>query len=226
MRIVTRGHSCVEVSTVDGSILIDPGGFSDLQGAFDGKQAVLITHEHADHITPQAVADAVIANSTLQVYAPQSVVHTLHELLPEVARSRVDPILPGTQVTAAGIQIQTFGGTHATIHHTLPIVANIGYLLGGRVFHPGDSLQVPVDIKPEVLLVPAMAPWSKVAEVLDFATAVDAPVWVPIHDGLLNDRGLALFDGQLNRVAGLQGRSYQRLEPLRSYDIAELLAKE
>lgn len=225
MRIVTRGHSCVEVSTVDGSILIDPGGWSDLEGAFAGQQAVLITHEHVDHVSPQAVVDAVIANPTLQVYAPDGVVGTLHELLPEMARSRVDPIFPGAQVTVGGIQIQAFGGTHATIHHTLPIVANIGYLLGGRIFHPGDSLQVPVGITPELLLVPAMAPWSKVAEVLDFATAVDAPVWVPIHDGLLNERGLAFFDGQLQRVAGLQGRSYRRLEPLRGYDLADLLAE-
>ncbi|MCW4467029.1 MBL fold metallo-hydrolase [Glutamicibacter sp. MNS18] len=226
MRIVTRGHSCVEVSTVDGSILIDPGGWSDLDGAFENQQAVLITHEHADHVLPEVVARAVVADPTLQVYAPRPVVDILHSLLPEVARSRVDPILPGAQVTVGGIQIQTFGGTHATIHHTLPIVANIGYLLGGRIFHPGDSLQVPVGISPEVLLVPAMAPWSKVAEVLDFATAVDAPVWVPIHDGLLNERGLALFDGQLQRVAGLSGRRYRRLEQGRSHDINDLTAKE
>lgn len=226
MRIVTRGHSCVEVSTVDGSILIDPGGWSDLEGAFENQQAVLVTHEHPDHVLPEVLARAVEADPMLQVYAPPAVVHTLHELLPDVARSRVDPILPGARVTVGGIQVQAFGGTHATIHHSLPVVANVGYLLGGRIFHPGDSLQIPVGISPELLLVPAMAPWSKVAETLDFAAAVDAPVWAPIHDGLLNERGLGLFDGQLQRVAEQCGRKYQRLQPRRSYDLDELISQE
>ncbi|WP_279403390.1 MBL fold metallo-hydrolase, partial [Arthrobacter sp. JCM 19049] len=54
MRIVSRGHSCVEVSTIDGSILVDPGGFSDLEGAFEQQQAVLITHEHPDMCCPRS----------------------------------------------------------------------------------------------------------------------------------------------------------------------------
>lgn len=223
MRIVSRGHSCVEVSTVDGSILIDPGAWSDLEGAFAGKQAVLVTHNHPDHVVPEALAEAVKADPMLQVYAPRTVVDALHALLPEVARSRVDPILPGARVTVGGIQVHAFGGTHATIHHTLPVIENIGFLLGGRIFHPGDSLQVPVGIKPEVLLVPAVAPWSKIAETLDYATEIDAPVWIPIHDGVLNERGRALFDGQLTRVAAARGCSYRRLEPGRTHDVNDLI---
>ncbi|MEU3331035.1 MBL fold metallo-hydrolase [Glutamicibacter creatinolyticus] len=226
MRIVSRGHSCVEVSTIDGSILVDPGGFSDLEGAFEQQQAVLITHEHPDHVLPEVVAEAVTANPTLQVYAPQTVVQTLHELLPAVARSRVDPIQPGAQVTVGGIQVRAFGGTHATIHHSIPVVANIGYLLGERIFHPGDSLQVPVGLHPDVLLVPAMAPWSRVGQTIDFATEVDAPLWLPIHDGLLNENGLGLFDRLLGNAATAKGRNYQRWEQGTSYDINHLISRE
>lgn len=205
-------------------MVIDPGGWSDLEGVFDSKHAVLITHQHPDHVVPEVVAQAVVENPTLQVYAPGAVVQTLHGLLPEVAHSRVDAIRPGANVTVGGIQVEAFGGTHATIHHSVDIVANIGYLLGGRIFHPGDSYQVPVGMKPQVLLVPAMAPWAKIGETLDFAAAVDAQVWVPIHDGLLNERGLALFDGHLGRIAEASGRAYRRLEQGREYYLDDLTA--
>jgi len=66
---------------------------------------------------------------------------------------------------------------------------------------------VPVD----TLLVPLHAPWSKVAEVLDHVAAVRAPTVHAVHDGLFNDRGRAVVDGHLERVAAAYGSSYEPL---------------
>ena len=47
---------------------------------------------------------------------------------------------------------------HAAIHPDLPPgVPNVGYLVGGRLFHPGDALTKPAE-PVEVLAVPAGAP--------------------------------------------------------------------
>jgi hypothetical protein len=50
-----------------------------------------------------------------------------------------------------------------------------------------------------------------VAEVLDHVIAVRPRQVHPIHDGLLNDRGLGLADGQVDRVATRYGAAYARL---------------
>ena len=36
-----------------------------------------------------------------------------------------------------------FGGQHALIHPAIPMIANLGYLVDGSVYHPGDSFTVP-----------------------------------------------------------------------------------
>ena len=48
MRITKFGHACVRVEHDGVTVVIDPGVFTDVE-AVDGADAVLITHEHADH---------------------------------------------------------------------------------------------------------------------------------------------------------------------------------
>ncbi len=229
MRIKLRGHSCVEAGTIDGKVLLDPGGFSQLDDAFNGINAVLITHEHADHADQPAIAAALEANPVLELYAPEALAQSLRGQLPPASQAQVVAVRAGADFIVGGIRIRTFGGTHATIHHSIPLVANVGYLLGDRavgqreIFHPGDSYQVPIGAKPDVLLLPVMAPWGKMAEAADFAVAVDAACWIPIHDGLLNGNGLGLFDRQLGAIAQRAGYSYLRPEPGIEHELDELL---
>ena len=92
------------------------------------------------------------------------------------------------------------------------MVANVGYLVGGAVFHPGDSFVVP-EVAVERLLLPLHAPWSKVAEVLDHVVAVRPRHVHQIHDGLLNPTGLKMAAGHLGRFAGAYGGEFAFLEP-------------
>ncbi|MDI5943191.1 MBL fold metallo-hydrolase, partial [Micromonospora sp. DH15] len=49
MQLTKYAHSCLRVEHDGGVLVVDPGVFSD-PGALDGADAVLITHEHPDHV--------------------------------------------------------------------------------------------------------------------------------------------------------------------------------
>ncbi|MDT4977031.1 MAG: hypothetical protein QOG98_2789, partial [Pseudonocardiales bacterium] len=184
MQLTKFTHSCVRLDDGDRSLVLDPGSFSEVETALDGAAAVLITHEHPDHLDPERLRKAARQDPRLRIWAPAGVAATLGDLGEQVVA-----VAPGESFDAAGFAIKTFGGQHAVIHPTVPVVANVGYLIEDAVYHPGDSLIVPpVPIK--TLLAPIHAPWSKTAEVIDFAVSVRAPHVHQIHDGLLNERGL------------------------------------
>ena len=50
MRLTKYSHSCVRFDNGSDVMVIDPGVFSEIELALEGAQAVLITHEHADHL--------------------------------------------------------------------------------------------------------------------------------------------------------------------------------
>jgi hypothetical protein len=68
------------------------------------------------------------------------------------------------------------------------------------VYHPGDSFVVP-PVPVSTLLLPANAPWSKMAEIIDFTIAMRAPRAYPIHDALVNDAYGAILQRNLVPIA-------------------------
>ncbi|MBE7189368.1 MBL fold metallo-hydrolase [Jatrophihabitans endophyticus] len=190
MQLTKFRHSCVRFDEGDRSFVVDPGAFSDLDAALDGVEAILITHEHFDHIDTDRVSKALRDDSRLRLFGPQGVVDSLAEF-----GEQVEAVGPDQSFEAAGLPIKTFGHQHAVIHPLVPFIANVGYLVADKVFHPGDSFTVP-PTPVETVLLPSMAPWAKLSEIVDYAVAVRAPRAFPIHDALVND----LYDGILGNV--------------------------
>jgi L-ascorbate metabolism protein UlaG (beta-lactamase superfamily) len=204
----------VRIDDGDRALVIDPGMFSETAIALDGAHAVLITHEHADHIDAPALIQAAKANAALRIWAPAAVAQSLTEL-----GDQVSAVGAGESFDAAGFAITTFGGLHALIHPLVgTLVANVCYLVNGRVYHPGDSFTVP-PVPIDTLLIPIHAPWSKVSEVIDFAAAVRAQRAFQIHDALLNQNGSGLVDRLVGTVAGTYGTSYERLATTQTVDV-------
>ena len=64
MKLTKYTHACVRLEK-DGKVLvIDPGTFSESGEALNGAHAVLITHEHNDHIDRPAVVSAALRSNT------------------------------------------------------------------------------------------------------------------------------------------------------------------
>ncbi len=214
MRLTKYTHSCVRLDNGPNALVVDPGVFSEVQPALDGAGAVLITHEHADHLNAPALLEAARANAALRVWAPAPVAALLADL-----GDRVTTVGSGESFDAGGFSVKTFGDLHALIHPLIgPPVANVGYLVEGAVYHPGDSFTVPTE-PVDVLMIPINAPWSKIGEVLDYAIAVRAPRLFQLHDALLNDNGAGLVDRHLTRIADLYGSTYQRLAAAESIEV-------
>jgi L-ascorbate metabolism protein UlaG (beta-lactamase superfamily) len=203
MELTKHRHSCIRFDDGDRTLVIDPGAFSDLDPALDGVQAVLITHEHRDHVDAERLRAAAAADSRLRIWAPHAVAAQFADL-----GEQVIGVGPGESFEAAGFAVRTFGGQHALIHPLIPIVANIGYLVADAVFHPGDSFVVPPDAV-DTLLLPAVAPWSKVAEVIDYTIAVRAARTYPIHDAIVVDAYHAILEGNLVPIAERFGVVYR-----------------
>jgi hypothetical protein len=116
----------------------------------------------------------------------------------------------GDTFTAAGFDVQVHGELHAVIHPDIPRITNVGYLIDdGRVFHPGDALTVP-DHTVETLMLPVMAPWSKISEVIDYVREVKPQRAYDIHDALLTDLARPIYDMQ---IGALGGAEHLRLAP-------------
>ncbi|YCK83581.1 MBL fold metallo-hydrolase [Arthrobacter sp. D3-18] len=217
MKLTKYTHACVRLEKEGKVLVIDPGTFSESEEALSGAHAVLVTHEHNDHIDRPAVTAALRSNTTLEVHAPAGVAAALKEN--EDIAGRVHTVEPNSGFEAAGFNIRTYGGQHAVIHAQIPVVANIGYLVDDNVFHPGDSFVVPDGIKVQTLLVPIHAPWSKVGEVVDFVIAVRAPKAFPVHDGLLNELGRGIVEGHVTRIGARYGTTFARLAPKESVEV-------
>jgi L-ascorbate metabolism protein UlaG (beta-lactamase superfamily) len=207
MRITKFGHACVRIEASGKTVVLDPGGWSDRE-AVDGATAVLITHEHPDHLD----VDHLRATDA-RVWTIAAVARQIAEQAADVAE-RVTVVSPGDMVDV-GVPVQVVGEKHAVIHPDLQHFDNSGYLIeveGERIFHPGDALtERPAGV--DLLLLPVHAPWSKISEVIDYGRAVGAPRSVGIHDGLLNQRGLDLAQRQLSSMLGERDQEYLRIEP-------------
>lgn len=211
-------HACVRLEQ-DGRVLVlDPGIFSESAEALAGADAVLLTHEHPDHYDAAALCQALAESPRLSIYAPAGVAQDLRTQAPEHA-ARIFVSTAGETLSVAGFAVQCFGGQHALIHASVPVVANVGYLIDDDVYHPGDSLIVPHGVSVGTLLVPIHAPWSKVSEVVDFVVSVRAPRAFQIHDALLSEKGLAFTESHVARIGALHGVKFSHLAPGMSAEI-------
>ena len=203
MRITKLGHSCVRIEHDGQVVVIDPGAFTERE-AVDGATAVLVTHEHVDHL------------DVGHLRATDAPIFTIDAVRAQIADTdagvaeRVQVASPGQQLDV-GLPVTVVGELHAVIHPDLPRFHNSGYVVdvaGTRVYHPGDSF-TPAGGPVDLLLLPIHAPWSKMSEVVDFAREVGATRSVAIHDGLLNDTGLTVVGRNLGGLL----ESYERVEP-------------
>ena len=200
MRVTHLGHACLLVETADTRILVDPGTFSPGFESLRDLDAIVVTHQHADHLDQVRVPDLLRANRQAAIHAD-----------PETARlvdgAGVDVVVleEGTDLHVGAVTISPVGRLHAVNHDGVPRVTNVGVVLRAdgepSLYHPGDAYDGepgPVD----VLAVPVNAPWARVSESIDFVRRLAPGGLIPIHDALLSAVGRRLYIGHIGTYGG------------------------
>ncbi len=189
MELTKHEQACVVAKKDGTSIVIDPGSFSPAAAEIiAGADVILLTHEHFDHVNEGAINAALADRPDLRVYAPGALsgMFAAHP-------GQFTAVAAGDELKLGSFGITVHGSEHAIIHPSLPGCANVGFLLDGSVYHPGDAYHVP-EVPVTTLLLPTSGPWMKIGEAIDYVRAVRPQQVVQIHDILLSDIGHQLAD--------------------------------
>lgn len=179
-------------------VLIDPGAFSSpATFGLEHLDAVVVTHQHPDHLDRDRVPALLAANPDALLLADPM---TAEELGGGWLAHR-----DGDQHEVDGLVLTGAGREHAEILPAIPVVDNVGVLVTApgepTFFHPGDSYgTTPGGV--DVLALPLGAPWAKVSETVEFLQRVSPRVAFPVHDCTIS--ALA-YDIYWNHVANHGG---------------------
>lgn len=188
MEVTRFGHAAVLVEAAGTRILIDPGAFSSpATFALTGLDAIVVTHQHADHLDRDRIGSLVEANPGARLLAE-----------PETAAELDgwEHTGPDLAVEVGGLTLTGVGSRHAEILPTLPRVGNVGVLVTSEgeptLFHPGDTYEYrPAGV--DILALPLSAPWAKVSETVEFVQAVAPRTAFPIHDCTISEVAYGIY---------------------------------
>lgn len=195
MEVTKLEHACQVVTVDDARLVLDPGGFTrpvDVTGVV----AVVVTHAHPDHVTPEQVRGILDRNPAAVVLGPAGVADALAG-----AGIPVDVVTDGDHRTVGPFALDFHGTRHNVIHASVPVVDNTGVLVDGRLFHPGDAYTVP-GVPVEVLAAPVGAPWLKVGEMMDWIASVAPRRAFPVHEATLSEVGLGMHIDRQREALG------------------------
>lgn len=204
MKITKFGHACFIVEQDGESLIVDPGEYSLDLVIPENVVGIVVTHEHADHVSKEILQSIVDRNPQASIFAHQDVIAKLDGLSTQVAEA-------GDKLAVGNFSLEFFGGQHAIIAKEWPIFANLGVMINGKLYYPGDSFTVP-DKNVELLALPISAPWLKISESMDFLRTVRPKFAFPTHDAILSDIGKAMIDRMMSTTAQNVGTTYQRID--------------
>ncbi len=160
--------------------MTDPGAFSPLATEIKNISAILITHEHSDHLHIETLKKVLDNNPDAVVITNTEVGKHLEE-----AGIKYIKIENGQKYDLNGVIIVGFGNTHAEIYPTIGPFQNTGYIIEGLCY-PGDALENP-DSKVNIIALPIIGPWMRLRDAIDYAKALKPKAVFPIHDAILQN---------------------------------------
>ncbi|MGI9823991.1 MBL fold metallo-hydrolase [Agromyces sp. Marseille-Q5079] len=206
MRLTKLEHAALVIDHSGDRLFIDPGKFTTPITDAVGAVAIVITHAHDDHWTPEQFTRIVEASPDVRIFGPAGVAAAATGFDVEVVNA-------GDEIEVGPYRLRFFGGLHAQIHESIPIIDNLGVLVNDALYYAGDAFTVPDGVAVDVLAAPASAPWMKISEAIDYVLAVAPRRAFPTHEMLLSQAGKALSNARLSWAVEQGGGEYLALEP-------------
>jgi L-ascorbate metabolism protein UlaG (beta-lactamase superfamily) len=204
MKLTKYDHACFTVQKDNQMLVVDPGNFSTDYLPSNNVVAVVITHEHPDHYDPEQIAAIIDKN-------PEAVIIGHESVTSKVEAFQTQTVSAGDKLKIGVFDLEFFGGTHAVIHRTVPVIPDLGVMINELLYYPGDSLTLP-GRSVDTLATPAGGPWLKIGDAMDFLELVKPRLAFPTHDAVLSDVGKESADKWLRQAAQQHGIEYKRLD--------------
>ncbi len=211
MLITKYEHACFMLEIDEQRIIVDPGSFSTPPLDLDQVVAVVITHEHGDHWTPEHLTRIRDRNPDARLYAPAGVA---------AAATGFDFIIvkEGDAIDVGPFHLAFYGSKHALIHSSIPVVENVGVMINDTVFYPGDAYTVP-PVPVDLLAVPSSAPWLKIGDVMDYIAAVKPKRCFPTHEMVNSVIGNEMAHKRIGGAVVVAGGEFMPLGPGEFHEI-------
>ena len=216
MKLTKLEHAALILELSGKKLYIDPGSFTIALSGTANAVAVVITHEHADHWTPDQLGRIVEMNSDLRIFAPAGVARAIAAVNADLD---VTTVQAGDTVLVAPFTLRFFGATHAVIHESIPVIDNVGVLVNDELYYAGDAFTIPEGVEVGTLAVPSAAPWMKLSEAMDYVLAVKPKRSFTTHEMLLSRAGKDLSNARIQGVTEQGGGEFFPLEPGESLDL-------
>ena len=213
MRLTKLEHSALVLERSGEKLFLDPGNYTAAITEGSGAVAIVITHEHPDHWTPEQLRRILDVSPDARIFGPAGVALAAGSEFP------VEVVRNGDTVTVGRFTLQFFGEKHAVIHPSIPVIDNVGVLINETLYYGGDSFTIPADIQIDLLAVPAGAPWLKISEVMDYVIACAPRRSFAVHEMVLSKAGKGLSNQRIQWATEQGGGTFLPLEPGESIDL-------
>lgn len=198
-------HACFTVEQDDRSVVVDPGVWSDDFVTPENAVAIIITHEHQDHLDESKIREIVKTN-------PETIIVSHSDVISQLSDMNTKVVNPNESISISGFQIEFFGGEHAAISPDRPAIANLGVMINDKLYYGGDSFATP-NKHVDLLALPISAPWMKYSEAEAYLQSVKPKIVFPTHDAILSDHGKELADRMMSDASKKIDARYERLSP-------------
>ena len=180
------GHASFVIRGGEKIIYIDPYVLPDKVDYEDQADIILITHEHHDHCSPEAIRK--VRNSESTTLIPESC--TL-EFRGDARRIREGDGLTGDlAIKGVGIEVVPAYNINKDYH---PKGVGVGYIIdidGLKIYHAGDTDFIPQmkDMSVDVALLPIGGTYTMdVPEAVEATLAIAPDVVIPMHYNYLDN---------------------------------------
>lgn len=211
MKLTKFEHAALVLEKSNETLVVDPGAFTTPLTDLRNVVGIVITHEHADHWTPEQLDRILTMNPDATIYGPQG-------LALAAGSYPVVVVADGDDISVGSFNLKFFGEKHAVIHSSIPVIDNVGVLVDDILFYPGDAFTVP-PVAVDVLAVPVGAPWLKIGEVMDYVTAVSPRRSFATHEMVLSVIGKGMANERVGASTTAGGGEFFALEPGDSLDL-------
>ena len=211
MKLTKYEHACLVLEKSGDVLVIDPGSFTPPLDDLRGVVAIVITHEHPDHWTPEQLDRILEMNPKATIYAPAGVAAA-------ASTYSITTVADGDSHTVGSFSLAFYGEKHAVIHSSIPVIDNVGVLVDDTLWYGGDSFTIP-PVPVDTLAVPSGAPWLKIAESMDYAIAIAPKRSFPIHEMTLSVAGKSMSNGRIEAATRAGGGEFFALEPGDTLDL-------